>query len=176
MQNIQSRALAWPAVKSLGLFVVLSSVAFLPFFIHWQWLTGPLVNAMLILALFLLGRPYAFTLCFIPSLMALAGGLLPAPLAPLVPFIMISNLLYVFTLDLIYARSAFPVRAYGLGLLSGAGLKFIFLKISLRLFLPIFLSAPLAAKAGVLFSWTQLATALSGGLIAWSILVFLKRV
>src|SRR3989339_550766 len=79
-------------VQFLGL-AGLASV--LPFYIHIQWITGPVINAILIIALFLLGIRSAFLFCLVPSLMALSGGLLPPILAPIVPFIMIGNIVYI---------------------------------------------------------------------------------
>ena len=92
--------------QNLAKFIILAGVAlFLPFLIHLQWITGPIINALLILILFLVGIRSALVVALIPSLMALAGGLLPAVLAPAVPFIMISNVIYILTIDRFYDRS-----------------------------------------------------------------------
>ncbi|MCD4762172.1 iron hydrogenase, partial [bacterium] len=90
MSNIKELTATKVNTRAIARFLALAGVASaLPMFIHLQWLTGPLVNAILILALFLIGIRSALVLCMIPSLMALASGLLPAVLAPVVPFIMI---------------------------------------------------------------------------------------
>ena len=89
--------------QALTAFIGLAGIATaLPFFIHLQWITGPIINAIFILVLFLVGIRSALVVALIPSLMALSGGLLPAILAPVVPFIMIGNAIYVLAIDRIY--------------------------------------------------------------------------
>jgi riboflavin transporter len=67
--------------------------------IHSQWITGPIVNAALILSVFLVGVRGAVLIGLLPSTIALGVGLLPAPLAAMVPFIIISNIILVFVIS-----------------------------------------------------------------------------
>ncbi len=166
-------------VRALIQFLGLAGIAaFLPFVVHVQWLTGPIVNAILILALFLAGIRSALTLCLIPSLMALSGGLLPAVLAPVVPFIMLGNVILILSMDYATEHRGTPPNAkyYWLGLVIGAGLKFLFLFLSVNVIAKLLIKQELAVKVAQMMSWPQFATAITGGLIAWVILKRLKRV
>jgi hypothetical protein len=162
---------------ALAQFLGLAGVAtFLPFVIHLQWITGPVVNAILIISLFLLGIRSAMLISLIPSLMALSGGLLPVILAPVVPFIMISNVLFVLAIDNIYARVRQDERGYWSGIAVGAVIKFLFLWLSVDLIQGLLLKESLVMKVAQMMSWTQLATALTGGLLAYAALKWLKRI
>ena len=163
--------------KPMANFLILSSVAtFLPFVIHFQWVTGPIVNMILIVTLFLVGLRSALVLCLIPSLMALSGGLLPAVLAPVVPFIMISNVILVLSIDWFYNNSKSQLNGYLGGVIIGAGLKFIFLFLSIDFISRLLINQGLVAKVAQMMSWPQFATAVTGGLLAWVILKWLKRI
>lgn len=175
---IKEKTLELVNVSALAQFLALAgAAAFLPFVIHQQLVTGPIVNAILILALFLVGIRSALTLCLIPSLMALAGGLLPAVLAPAVPFIMISNVILVLSIDYATQRHSTPIYAkqYWVGLVIGAGLKFLFLFASVNVISKLLIKQELAMKVAQMMSWPQFATAVAGGVIAWLILKKLKR-
>lgn len=164
-------------MRAVAQFLGLASLAtMLPFFIHLQWITGPLVNAILIVVLFLIGLRGAVIVALVPSLMALSSGLLPAVLAPVVPFIMISNLILIFSLDWIYQRNKNVKFGYWLGLIAGASAKFLFLLASVSWITRLLLKQELAVKVGQMMSWPQLATALAGGVIAWAVLKWLKRI
>ncbi|MDO8668444.1 MAG: ECF transporter S component [bacterium] len=176
MEIIKEQTLEKVNVQSMTRFVALAGVAmFLPFFIHLQWISGPIVNALLILILFLVGIRSALVVALVPSLMALAGGLLPAVLSPVVPFIMISNAIFVLSVDRIYDWSKDSSRGYWIGVLVGAILKFLFLYISVSFIAKLLIKQELAVKVAQMMSWPQLATAVLGGMIAWVILKWLKR-
>src|SRR4030042_5782846 len=87
-ENVDWKAVTW----FVSLVLV---VAIVPRFIHNQFITGPLVNAALIIGVVTLGTGPAVTIGLVPSVIALSSGLLPAPLAPMVPFIMISNAILI---------------------------------------------------------------------------------
>jgi hypothetical protein len=177
MEYLKERALVNVNAAAIAQFLALAGVATaLPFFFHFQWATGPIVNALLIIALLLLGIRSAFLLCLIPSLMALAGGLLPPVMAPVVPFIMISNVLFVFTIDYFYRNAKNAIQGYWIGVFIGAGLKYLFLYLNVSLMMNLILKEELAAKVSMMMSWTQLATALAGGFIAFVVLKSLKRI
>ena len=160
------------AVQFLGLASVATA---LPFVVHIQLLTGPIVNAILILLLFLVGIRAALLIALIPSMMALAGGLLPAVLAPAIPFIMISNVLFILTIDQFYKVISNEQKGYWLGVILGAALKFIFLFASVGLITKLVLKKELAAAVTQMMSWPQFATAVAGGVIAWVVLKWLKK-
>ncbi len=53
---------------SMATFLLLFGLAaLLPFFIHIQWLTGPIMNAIFIIVLFLSGLRSAIIVAFVPS-------------------------------------------------------------------------------------------------------------
>lgn len=172
-ENVMARPNILVVARFLGLAIVATG---LPFFIHIQWISGPIVNALLIVALFVVGIRTAFLLCLIPSLMALAGGLLPPVLAPVVPFIMISNVLFVFTIDYFYQKAKNADKGYWLGVCFGAGLKYLFLFLNVKLMASLVLRKDLAVAVTTMMSWPQLATALAGGVLAFVFLKWLKRI
>ena len=172
-ENALVRVDAAAIAKFLGLAV---TATILPFFIHLQWVTGPIINAILILILFLVGIRSALVVCLVPSLMALSGGLLPAILSPVVPFIMISNVIFVLSIDWFYNQNKNEIKGYWLGVIVGAGLKFLFLLLSVNFIGELLIKQELAIKVAQMMSWPQFATAIAGGLIAWAVLKWLRRV
>ncbi len=155
----------------VGIFIgLLALVTVVPFFVHNQLITGPMVNAVLFIATAVVGIPGAVLLALVPSVVALSGGLLPAVLAPAVPFIMIGNVIMILTFH--YARK----KNFWLGMIGGSVLKYLFLFGSTSLVVGLLLKSEMAEKASLMLSWPQLATALAGGLIAWGVLKVLKKV
>ena len=120
MKTTKLACRAVPIVRSrLLLFaVLLALIIILPGFIHNQWITGPVINAALILAAVCIGPMEAVILGLMPSTVALSSGLLPLPLAPMVPFIMVGNAV------LILSFQYFAFKNYPLRLLVAAFLKF----------------------------------------------------
>jgi len=177
MYYLKEKTLEQVNVTAIAQFFALAMAAVvLPFFIHLQWVTGPIVNAILIIALFLIGVRSALVLAVMPSMMALAGGLLPAILAPAVPFIMISNMLFVLVIDFIYSRTKNEKSGYWAGVVAGALLKFSFLFLSVNFITKLLIKKELVFKVVQMMSWPQLATAVMGGIIAWAVLRGLKRI
>lgn len=158
-------------------FLILIGIAsFLPFFIHLQWLTGPIVNAILVLILFLSGIRYAVIAACVPSIMAIAGGLLPLLMLPIIPFIIISNILFIYTIKIFYDKIIDENKGYWSGVVAGAGAKYIFLFLSSLTLTKFFIKSPLAGKIITMMNWPQFITALTGGIIAWFFLKWLKRI
>ena len=156
---------------AIARFLILSAVAvILPFYIHTQWIVGPLINAILILTLMSVGIRSALVLCLIPSLIAMTSGLLPVILAPVVPFIMIANAILVLTIDFFCRCNKDKIKGYWHGLIAGAGLKCIFLFFSVSIISKLLIKQELAVKVSQMMSWTQFTTAIIGGLIAWMFL------
>lgn len=177
MDNVNEQTLDKVDVMSLLKFLGLATTAsILPFYIHIQWLTGPIVNALLIIVFFIVGIRSALVLCLIPSLMALVGGLIPAILAPVVPFIMIGNVIYIISIDRIYTYFINKKYAYLYGVVIGAIAKFIFIYFSTSFIAKLIIKQELMQKVAQMMSWPQLATAVMGGMIAWIVLKWLKRI
>lgn len=132
-----------------------------PSFVHSQWITGPMVNAILFTSVLILGPLEALMLGLMPSAVALSSGLLPLPLAPMVPFIMLGNALMVLVF------SKFRKQSFFVAVVVAAFLKFAFLHQTVVWLMKRLLSGELVAKLAIMMSWPQFFTALIGGGIAY---------
>jgi hypothetical protein len=94
------------------------------------------------------------------------SGQLPAPLAPLVPLIMLGNVLLVAVFELLRKRG------WWLGVVVAAVAKcaWLFGATTLLVATTGVLAAPAVPVALAVMGWPQLATALSGGAIAYAVL------
>jgi len=170
MQYLKEKTFERVNANSIARFAGLASMAiFLPYVLHVQWVTGPIVNAILILTLLMFGFRNAIAIAVVPSLMALSGGLLPAILAPVVPFIMIGNMILILCVDWFYNNFEDKTKGYWAGVLVGATLKFLFLFASVNIISGLLIKQELAVKVAQMMSWPQLYTALLGGIIAWGV-------
>lgn len=151
-------------------FSIITLLSFLtPAIIHKQAITGPIINACLILATSLVGPTEAIVLGLAPSIIALSRGLLPLPLAPLVPFIMASNTIYIITYYYLAKKSKL------LAILTSSTAKFLFLSTVTKSIMSNLLKAGIFQKAVNMMTIAQLTTALIGGLIALTILSSIKQ-
>jgi hypothetical protein len=141
--------------------------------VHSQWITGPIVNMALILAVFLVGIRGALLIGILPSTIALGTGLLPAVLAPMIPFIIISNTLLILVID--WFRKAEFKNKFWVGLIFGAGTKYLFLFVTSGVVMSMLLNQALASKVAVIMSWPQFFTAVIGGALAYGALKFLRK-
>ena len=177
MTYLKEKTLEIADTRAVAQFLVLATVATaLPFYYHVQAVTGPIINAIFILALFLLGIRSALVICLVPSLMALSGGLLPAVLAPVVPFIMIGNVILVLVVDWFYRNFGESLKGYWAGVVLGSGLKFLFLFFSVSYISELLIKQSLAVKVAQMMSWPQFATAIAGGILAFVILKSLRKI
>lgn len=178
MQYFQAAILERVDTKVLTRFFSLALPAiFLPFFIHSQLITGPIINALLILILLVVGLRAALSVALLPSLVALSSGLLPAVLAPAVPFIMVSNVILILTIDYFLNLKFFKTTqqsAYFWGVFWGALLKFAFLYASVILIARLLSNQTLLEVVVKMMGAAQLATALAGGFLAFLVLRFVK--
>jgi len=118
---------------------------------HNQWITGTMVNAILFLAAKRLPLANALTIAVFPSTIALLRGLLPAPMAMLIPYIIISNAILIATFSISKLQLFSRMVAASLA-------KFAFL------FLISYAFA--SSQMGIviqMLGWPQLVTALAGG-------------
>jgi len=162
-------AIRLPRAKIILFLVGLAITIILPAFFHNQWITGPIINATLLIATVLIGPMEAMMLGLMPSTVALATGLLPLPLAPMVPFIMIGNSLLIAVFHYIRKSSFWA----GVGI--AAFIKFAFLHFSVTLVMARLLDSGFTAKLATMMSWPQLLTALIGGVIAYPVLKNIKN-
>ncbi|MEL7566380.1 MAG: ECF transporter S component [Dehalobacterium sp.] len=134
-----------------------------------SYFTGPVINAVLILATIFTGVLSGITIGCITPIVALLMGIIPPAAAPLVPLIVAANI----TLVLIFAV-LYKISRYIAWLGSAAG-KFAVFYLGLNYLLGTFgikVPAPLLAA----FQLPQLYTALAGGFLAIIIARYLKQV
>jgi hypothetical protein len=160
----------------IGTSLVAATILF-PTFIHNQLITGPIINALLIVSTLMLGTSASLTLGLIPSLIALSRGLLPVVLAPAVPFIMASNAIYILIFAKFIKKGEITNKNFALGVTVSSIAKFSFLTGASQLILPKLLSsAEITQKAAFMLSVPQLITALIGGIIAFLIYKGIKKI
>lgn len=161
---IQAVSLNKSKVISLAQFAILLGVSIVAPLFHFQPLTGPIVNAALFIATVILGAQSAILIGFLPSLIALAVGTLPAPLAPMVPFIMVSNTILIVTFGHLKEKN------FWAAVVTASILKFLFLFSTSYIVVQLATQPKIASKIAIMMSWPQLLTALAGGIIAWLLL------
>ncbi len=137
-------------------FIALLSVVFIAPFFHNQIITGTIVNASLFIAVTTINPIGAILIGLLPSTVALFTGTLPIFLVPMLPIIMLSNVLLIlifnYTKKLNYWTS-----------ISISGLtKFLFLFFSSSLILTSDLTI-INSSFGII----QLITTLFGGTLAY---------
>ena len=140
----------------LGLILTIGVV---PLFIHSQWVTGVLVNFILIFTCLKLGIRAALPLTFVPSIAAVISGLFPLALAAMIPFIMAGNILLILVIH--YFKYNYLVA-----LSIAAFAKFAFLYSASHFLAQYFLPETFLDKVMLMMSWPQFATAMVGGLFA----------
>lgn len=122
---------------------------------------GPLVNMTLIITAIVVGPISAVIIGCLTPLVAFFLGIMP--LLPIVPFIMIGNILFVLGFSLIKGR--FGKLGVWIGIVVAAIAKAGFLAISIR-YLVVYFVEKVPPKLILAFSLPQLYTALIGGTLA----------
>jgi len=174
MSIIKTLALSKTLTKSLlaksAIFASFLAIAtVIPALIHQQFITGPIVNAILFSSTIILGTESAIMIGLIPSLIALSFGLLSPALAPMVPFIMMSNALLVMIF------SSLQKRNYWMSMIFASILKFLFLFATSSIVINLLIKKEVATKVAQMMSWPQLITALMGGITAFLIIKAKKK-
>ena len=169
MQTTKALSFKKEIAISLTKFVVILGIATFAPLIGQQSITGPIVNAALIISTILLGVRGAILIAIIPSIVSLSVGLLPAVLAPMVPFIILSNMILVLVFDYIK-------KNYWRGIVAASILKFLFLFSTSYLVVNLIAKSEIAQKAAAIMSWPQLLTALGGGIVAYIVLKVIKKI
>ncbi len=124
-----------------------------------QWLTGPAINAILLLAAAYTNIYSASILGMIIPMMAFLFGIMP--IAVVVPFIMISNVLYIVVYTWQYLKN------YFIAISTASIAKFLVLTTAVKFIISV---PPGVAYA---LSTPQLFTAVTGGIIATIIIRYL---
>ena len=141
-------------------FITLIGIATIVPLFHQQMITGPIVNATLFVVTIILGTQMGILVGLIPSAIALSVGTLPAPLAPMVPYIMISNAILILTFGYLKDRN------YWLAVGVASFLKFLFLFSTSSIVIDLLMKKELADGVALMMNWPQLLTALVGGILA----------
>lgn len=153
-------------VAQFILFVAIVTVAPL---IKQQLIVGPIVNATLFISAATLGTAGAIMVGLVPSVISISVGLLPPVLAPVIPFIMISNAVLVSVFGILKKRNFF------LGVAIAAIIKYLFLYATSSVVINLLLKKEVASSVAQMMSWPQLVTALAGGILAWGFLKEAER-
>jgi len=151
MNQTKTLSIAIPSVNTTIKYILFLLIAvFAPISLH-QNLTGPIVNATLLMAVSYFGFKKAMYIGLIPSLVSISIGLLPGALAPMVPFIIAGNLILMFVF------AGLKPKNYWLAVLTGSTLKFVFLFGTSYLIMGKFVS---------MMAYPQLYSAIIGGILA----------
>jgi len=145
-------------------FLAIAIVA--PLFLKTQFLSGPLVNAVLFIVTIMLGLRYGILVSLIPSGLALAIGLLPMVIAPMIPIIILGNMLMVISCNYLKTKN------YWLMIVFSSIVKFVFIYVVFQIVFQNILDANLSNVISSMVGINQLYTALLGGALAF---LFLKK-
>lgn len=129
-----------------------------------QFFTGTGINATLIIAASLCGPWWAASIGAITPFFAVILGVLAPAILPIVPFIIISNMVYALTFY--YLKDKNQYVAIG----TAAFIKFILLYTVVN-----YIVTKVPAPIKLAMSSPQLVTAISGGILALIIIKFVKH-
>jgi len=125
-----------------------------------QMITGPAVNAMLLISSAYVGVLGAVIIGLLTPFIAFVRGILAPPLAPMIPFIMIGNALLTIAYVLFRNKLGKGLTGASTGLFVGAIIKFLVLSSAVRFIVSV---PPPVAQAMQL---PQLYNAILGGVVA----------
>jgi len=163
----QTKALAIPLVtlkvkslvETIFFLAIISAVpALLAHTPSNQWVTGILVNALLFGACLRIGIVNTILIGILPSGIALLRGLLPIPMAIMIPYIILGNTIMITAFGLL------PFKSLLARMITAASLKF-FLIFSATFFLTV-----IPREIIQMMQWPQLITALAGGLLTLGVI------
>ncbi len=163
--TIKVRVTTLALVSRLTILATLTTVAVLAPILggHQQLISGPIVNATLFLAVIYTTPISALLVGILPSTVALATGLLPMMLAPIVPLIIIGNAVLITTFGKLRQKDFF------FGVMGASFAKYIFLTVSTTIATKAYIAGPAATAATKMMTWAQFFTALLGGIIAYGV-------
>jgi hypothetical protein len=166
----------WINLAKIGLLVSLGLL--IPALGLPQTVTGPLVNALLIIAVVTSGVGAGMLVGMVTPLNALLAGLLPLPLMVMIPFIALGNALFAGVFGALRARNYW----LGVGVAALAKFGLLFAAVTWLVARPISIASaggakPVAISAAIvnMMQWPQLATALAGGVLAYAAVAIYNR-
>jgi len=142
-----------------------------------QYVTGSLVNLMLIVGVMIGGLSSGLTVAAVSPVFAKVVFQI-GPSELLIPFIIMGNIAFVVCWHFLGKRRyAAPMLVHGVAAIVAAVVKFATLYVGIiRIAIPLeILPEAMAATASIMFSFPQLFTALIGGGLAIAVLPLLKR-
>ena len=143
-----------------------------------QYITGTCVNAVLAIAVLTAGLWSGVVVAVLSPFCAFLLGIGPK-LIQIVPAIAVGNVLFVVCLHALLGKAPCAVWRQALGLLASAAAKFAALYLLVvRLIVPAMGATLKAAQIktfSAMFSWPQLVTALTGGVLALLIVPLLRK-
>ena len=169
MPKTLTASIAREKTNDLVIGLTLLGVAIIVPFFHYQPAVGPIVNAALFLSTALINIRAGVLIAIIPSPIAYLSGLLPTVLLPMIPFIILGNIILVYIFGKLWQKN------FWLGMTGASVAKFIFLWFASANLLPFLINKTIAQKISLMISWPQLFTALTGGIIAYGVLKYLKK-
>ncbi len=128
-----------------------------------QFITGPLVNTVLYLAAVIVGWQGGILIGIFTPIIAAMRGILPPPLAPLIPFIALGNAILVILFFWLKSKNNI------LAIIIASSAKFLILVSAVKILVQV---PPAIAQ---MMSFPQLITALVGGFIALLIVKIFKK-
>ncbi|HHY98186.1 MAG TPA: ECF transporter S component [Firmicutes bacterium] len=128
-----------------------------------QPVTGPVVNAMLLLSCIFVGPLGGVVVGLFTPWIAFVRGILAPPLGPMIPFISLGNAVLVLVFGGIRYAGKKALLASIVGVIAGAVAKFLVLSSAVRMVVQV---PPPVAKA---MQTPQLVTALIGGAVALAV-------
>jgi hypothetical protein len=164
--NLQPLSLKKEALLVLALFIGIAIAA--PVLFKQQLIAGTIVNAALILGVSFLSLRDGLIISLVPSSFALASGLLPPVLAPMIPFVIAGNAI------LVLAFAYLSKFNYWAGVVVGSVLKFAFLFGTSSIVIDLLANKQVAPTVAQMMSWPQLFTAFAGGILAFGVIRLLK--
>jgi hypothetical protein len=129
-----------------------------------QYVTGTGINAVLIAAVGVCGLPWAAAIGIMTPMLAVLLGVQPPPTIVLVPFIMAGNVVYVVLFRILRRYNDY------IGIIGAALAKFMLLYTAANVIV-----GKLPAPIKLAFSFPQLITAVSGGVIAMILLRLVNK-
>lgn len=137
-----------------------------------QWLTGTLVNALLLLSVEWAGLGSAMLVGMVTPIGAATSGVLPLPLLVMIPFIAMANATLVGVYDALRRWN----RLAALIVAAVAKFALLYAAVTLLVIRPLALATATGAQVIKLpativsmMQWPQLATALAGGALAFGV-------
>jgi hypothetical protein len=149
------------SILSLGLLVCLGILA--PLLFKQQLVTGTIVNATIIGASLSFGLAGGLLAGVLPSSIALLCGVLPAPLVPMIPFIIAGNAVLALVV------ASHRTRNYWASTAAGAVLKFALLYASSAVVITRLLHQSIPPSIVHMMAWPQLVTAVMGAMVAFAV-------